>query len=195
MSRIEPSIDMTAFPHTPNDWFWSSSVAADNPTAAWYVYFYFGYPKTDDMTNRFSVRCVRTVKQRPPLSSRYRIDPKEVLDVATGMRWQRTVSPRAVSFESARLFCSRLVLGGKKDWRVPSLVELLTLIDERAVGDRGSISAAMIDTAAFPGTPADAFWTSSTFANGPDRAWYLRFDQGTGLYGQPTESFHVRCVH
>ena len=67
MTRTQPSIDVTAFPGTPNEWFWSSSVAADNPKAAWYVYFYFGYPKTDDMTNRFSVRCVRTAEARTPL--------------------------------------------------------------------------------------------------------------------------------
>ena len=59
-TRIQPSIDMAAFPGTPIDWFWTASPAADNPAAAWYVYFYFGYPKTDDRTNSFSVRCVRS---------------------------------------------------------------------------------------------------------------------------------------
>ena len=52
----------------------------------------------------------------------------------------------------------------------------------------------MIDRTAFPDTPAEPFWTSSTFANGAELAWYVRFDQGNGLYGRLIESFRVRCV-
>ena len=93
-TRIQPSIDMAAFPSTPIDWFWTSSLATDNPSAAWYVYFYFGYPKTDDMTNSFSVRCVRS--ERPPvaLGAHYDVRAHEVLDLghraplATGARAQ-----------------------------------------------------------------------------------------------------------
>ena len=186
--RTQPSIDVEAFPGTPSDWFWTSSRAADDPNAAWYVYFYFGYPKTDDAGNVFSVRCVRTAQQPPPASpARYQVQAQDVRDLATGLRWERAPTTEPLTFEAARTYCSRLKLGGPRPWRVPTLGELLTLIDERA-------SAPMIDRAAFPGTPADAFWTSSTFANGRELAWYVRFDHGSGLYGRLVESFHVRCV-
>jgi hypothetical protein len=190
-TRIQPSIDMAAFPSTPIDWFWTSSLAADNPSAAWYVYFYFGYPKTDDMTNSFSVRCVRS--ERPPvaLGAHYGVQAHEVLDLATGLRWQRTPGPKPLPFGAAAAYCGHLKLGAKQDaknrWRVPTLVELLTLIDEAA-------ATPMIDRTAFPGTPGEPFWSSSTFANGTELAWYARFDQGNGLYGRLTESFRVRCV-
>jgi Protein of unknown function (DUF1566) len=186
-TRIQPSIDMDAFPNTPIDWFWTSSLAADNPSAAWYVYFYFGYPKTDDMSNSFSVRCVRS--ERPPvaLAAHYDVRAHEVLDLATGLRWQRTSAPKPLPFQAAGAYCGHLKLGAKKGWRVPTLVELLTLVDE------GS-AAPMIDRTAFPGTPAEPFWSSSTFSNGKELAWYARFDQGNGLYGRLVESFRVRCV-
>ena len=140
-TRIQPSIDMAAFPGTPIDWFWTSSLAADNPTsAAWYVYFYFGYPKTDDMTNSFSVRCVRS--ERPPSApgAHYDVHAHEVLDLATGLRWQRTAAPKPLPFRAAAAYCAQLKLGanpgtkkaGKTGWRVPTLVELLTLVDEAA---------------------------------------------------------------
>jgi hypothetical protein len=67
------------------------------------------------------------------------------------------------------------------------MAELLTLVDENA-------AVPMIDRTAFPGAPADAVWTSSTFANGAELAWYVRFDHGNGLYGRLIEPFHVRCV-
>jgi hypothetical protein len=185
--RTQPSIDVEAFPGTPGDWFWTSSRAADDPNAAWYVYFYFGYPRTDDVTNAFSVRCVRTEQPSHAFPTRYEVQAGDVRDVATNLRWERAPPNQALTFEAARAYCSHLKLGGNERWRVPTLSELLTLIDERA-------SSPMIDRAAFPATPADAFWTSSTFANGNELAWYVRFDRGSGLYGRLVESFHVRCV-
>ncbi len=186
--RIQPAIDVDAFPGTPNDWFWTSSLAADDPGAAWYVYFYFGYPKTDGATNTFSVRCVRSTRPPAALPARYDLQAQEVRDLATGLRWQRVAAPKGLSFASARSYCGHLRLAGEKHWRVPTLGELLTLIDERAA------TAPMIDRTAFPGTPGEPFWTSSTFTNGSELAWYVRFDHGNGLYGRLTELFRVRCV-
>ncbi len=187
-TRIEPSIDVQAFPNTPNDWFWTSSSAANDPTAAWYVYFYFGYPKTDDRSNKFSVRCVRSAAPPTTGPPRYRVSAGEVLDLDTGLHWQRASSAKMVSFDAAQRLCAHLPVGGKRRWRVPTLGELLTLIDERAS------SAPMIDRNTFPETPGEPFWTSSRFVNEGDRAWYVRFDQGTGLYGRVIEPFRVRCV-
>jgi Protein of unknown function (DUF1566) len=186
-THIQPSIDGVAFPSTPIDWFWTSSRAADDPNAAWYVYFYFGYPKTDEIGSQFSVRCVREARPRPSPPTRYETSPKEILDVATGLRWQRAASPKALSFVAAASYCGHLNLAGKPHWRVPTMGELLTLIDERA-------DSPMIDRAAFPETPGEPFWSSSTFANGHELAWYVRFDRGSGLYGRLIEPFRVRCV-
>jgi hypothetical protein len=185
--RTQPSIDVEAFPGTPSDWFWTSSRAADDPNAAWYVYFYFGYPRTDDVTNAFSVRCVRSPPPAQPSPIRYEAQAQEARDVATGLRWERAPTTEPLTFEAARTYCKGLRIGGDEHWRVPTLGELLTLVDEHA-------SSPMIDRAAFPGTVPDAFWSSSTFANGSELAWYVRFDRGSGLYGRLVESFHVRCV-
>ncbi len=186
-TRTQPSIDTGAFPGTPNDWFWTSSRAADDPNAAWYVYFYFGYPRTDDVSNGFSVRCVRTDRQPPALATRYEMQAADVRDLATGLRWERAPTAQTMSFEDARSYCDGLTLDGRAHWRVPTLPELLTLVDEH-------VAAPAIDRAAFPGAPADAVWTSSTLANGTELAWYVRFDRGSGLYGRLIEPFHVRCV-
>jgi hypothetical protein len=186
-TRTQPAIDGNAFPGTPSDWFWTSSLAVDDPHAAWYVYFYFGYPKTDDMSGRFSVRCVRSDRLASATRPRYEVRAADVKDPGTGLRWQRAVSPKALSFDGARSYCARLEIAGKKRWRVPTLGELLTLIDERA-------SSPMVDRVAFPETPGEPFWTSSTFGNGTQLAWHVRFDRGDGLYGQLTETFRVRCV-
>lgn len=187
--RTQPAIDLTVFPGAPSDWFWTSSVAADNPEAAWYIYFYFGYPKTELAVNQFSVRCVRRTTPSPVPSPRYDTQVDTVRDVATGLIWQRAVPDLTFTFDAGRAYCSQLMLSGKKGWRVPSMVELLTLIDERAaVGP-------MIDREAFPNTPSEAFWSSTDFSETPGMsAWQVYFDHGNGLYGLPIATFRVRCV-
>lgn len=187
-TRTQPSIDVEAFPDTPIDWFWTASRAAGDPSSAWYVYFYFGYPKTDDVTSRFSVRCVRFTG--PPAASRagYQLRAHDVRDPATGLWWQRASSREAMTWAAADAYCRALSVEGRGGWRLPSLPELLTLIDETAQ------VAPAVDRVAFPDTAGEPYWSSSGFAGKSELAWYVRFDHGDGLYGRPVERFHVRCV-
>jgi len=191
LAEIQPSIDRDAFARTPSDWFWTSSVASDSPTEAWYVYFYFGYAKTDERRSRFSVRCVRT--ERPPVftgdpDAHYDVGSTSVHDLATGLTWQRALPAPALSYRAALAYCAHLSLDGHKDWRLPSMPELVTLVDERA-------SNPAIDLQAFPGTPADSFWTSSLFGGARStEAWHVTFDHGRALYGFFKGTYRVRCV-
>ena len=187
LTRTQPAINVAAFPNTPSDWFWTSSVAAGDPQAAWYVYFYFGYPKTDLVSNQFSVRCVRAARQNAALSAHYEIQAETVRDLGTGLTWTRAVSDQALTFDAARTHCNKLGLAGKA-WRVPSMPELLTLIDERAV------EAPLIDRSAFPNTPSEAFWSSSSFGGSAGMAWQVYFDHGHALYGLDSVELRVRCV-
>ncbi len=188
LTRVQPAINVTAFPGTPSDWFWTASPSAENAEAAWYVYFYFGYPKTDLASNQFSVRCVRTNTLGPTLATRYEVQSDTVRDLGTGLVWQRAVPLESFTFEGARAYCQELSLGAQQGFRVPSLVELLTLIDEHvALGP-------MIDASAFPNTPSEAFWSCSDFGGTAGLAWQLYFDHGNALYGLPSAPFRVRCV-
>src|SRR4029078_5856308 len=88
LARVPPAIDPIAFPQTPTDWFWTSSAAAGDGQAAWYVYFYFGSPNTALASNQFSWRCVRTPEPHPPPSARYDIQAETARDLGTGLVWQ-----------------------------------------------------------------------------------------------------------
>ncbi len=187
MAQTQPSINRAAFPQTPTDWFWTSTVSAGSDSEAWYVYFYSGYPKTNDTGNRFSVRCVRNARPRVRPATRYDVQRDTVRDLATELTWERAVPDKTFTLDAARSYCKGLTLGAKKGWRLPTEVELFTLIDEHA-------ASPMIDSEAFPNTPGEQFWSSSFFANGPAMAWYVFFNRGDGLYGMPSEKYRVRCV-
>jgi hypothetical protein len=54
-----PAIDPNAFPGTPSEIFWSSSLQAGFADVAWVVSFGFGYSDYGATSNSSRVRCVR----------------------------------------------------------------------------------------------------------------------------------------
>jgi hypothetical protein len=74
-------------------------------------------------------------------------------------------------------------------WRLPSVNELSTLVDERRV-------APAIQVAVFPDTrPDDWYWTSTPYANNAANRWCLNHNDGYTTRGRAaTESSFVRCV-
>ncbi|MBK9443626.1 MAG: DUF1566 domain-containing protein [Comamonadaceae bacterium] len=79
---------------------------------------------------------------------------------------------------------------GFTDWRVPNKNELMSIVKL----DTYTIGQPSIDTSAFPGTPRDRFWTSTTYASFPSKAWVFSFDDTiTGAYSK-TNSYYVRLV-
>jgi hypothetical protein len=95
-----------------------------------------------------------------------------------------------MSFAQARTHCTQASM------RLPSLKELLTIVDEEPHreydDDRLEEVTKMIDGAAFPNTPSGAFWTSSTA--GVDRAWTVSFLDGVTYTAELGSIAYVRCV-
>jgi hypothetical protein len=54
-----PTIDQTAFPNTPAEWFWTSSPYAGSSGYAWHVNFSYGFSNYGDVGSDYRVRCVR----------------------------------------------------------------------------------------------------------------------------------------
>lgn len=114
---------------------------------------------------------------------RYELHPEAVNDLQTGLVWQRVAAPRSIPWKAAVELCR----ARGADFRLPTLRELLTLVDATQIHPA-------IDRTAFPDTPAGAFWTASRTAASPDKAWYVDFERGnSGQYGLTLDAY-VRCV-
>jgi hypothetical protein len=117
----------------------------------------------------------------------YSTDAATVSDPTTGLLWQRSVPDTTMTWSEAKAYCPALVLDGLRGWRVPSTIELLSIVDPtRAMPS--------IDPAAFPCTPATSFWASTPDPTTVGNAWYVYFGTGYSQTATALSSIRVRCV-
>lgn len=134
------------------------------------------------------VRAVRFEKIIPVPPPNHEI----VRDNATGLMWPVEFSPKRLTFAEAEKYVAELNAKrhcGFDDWRLPTRVELLTLVDDTRCDPA-------IDTDAFPGTPIEYFWTGTDYAgdNKNNYTWLVHFyGGGSGLSGR-YDSNRVRAV-
>jgi hypothetical protein len=129
----------------------------------------------------------------------YTIDNGEVTDNYTGLVWQQGFSPSLMDFASAPAYCAGLTINGHGGFRLPTLGELSSTVNEAKVG--GAVVAS-----AFPGNPNGCkepkywFWAAEASKVG-GTAWGLSYCDGftgynVGASGDwnyfPTAN--VRCV-
>ncbi|HVU52952.1 MAG TPA: DUF1566 domain-containing protein [Polyangia bacterium] len=171
------------FKDTPPTTFWTASAYYGDQGDDWYVGFDVGYSDYGIENQSSLVRCVRSA----PLTcrvSRYQVQPNgTVYDQASGLVWQQKLDPGSYSWSDALGYCASLGAG----WRVPSLTETQTIIDD------GKEFPA-VDATAFPDTPAEDFWTGTAEAGGSGSAWYVDFFYGASDRDVEARQFRVRCV-
>jgi hypothetical protein len=188
-----PMIDGTAFPGTPAVFFWSASSIAGSPPYAWNVDFHYGtadgyrVPTLDG-----GARCVRgndtvSVTTGPPPGHFTDLGDGTVRDNATGLVWQQGFSPSTQEQGASIAYCSTLTAPSGGGWRLPTIAELQTLVDE-------TVALPSIDTGYFPSTPTESFWASSSLAGWPDYAWSVFFAYGYAVDNGATAADRARCV-
>ena len=116
-----------------------------------------------------------------------------VRDVVTGLTWQRNLPETytgcvaTCTWDKAKAYCDSLVLEGSDDWRLPTMIELVSILDDNAV-------MPSIDAAAFPNTPSDNFWSASPNTGNSGQAWGVGFAAFQILARAKSDSLKVRCV-
>jgi hypothetical protein len=115
-----------------------------------------------------------------------------VTDLNTGLMWQQDDSHNSsgYSWKGAVSYCRRLTLGNHKDWRLPSVRELSSLV---TLGGRSSADPA-IDTTYFPGCVSNYYWSSTPYVHAAHYSWGVYFDFGLVGYGDRSYPYNVRCV-
>ncbi|MCP4297098.1 MAG: DUF1566 domain-containing protein [Proteobacteria bacterium] len=158
---------------------------------------------TNTKTNFGNVRCVRGPVAQPAAL----IDngDQTLSDGATGLMWQKCSqgqsnndcsggSATTVNWTDALSYCETQIGGsgtfaGYSDWRLPNRNEL------ESIGDDTKGTAQTINTSFFPYTISGKYWTSTSRADAPAHAWYVRFSDGSINVEDKASKFnYVRCV-
>jgi hypothetical protein len=110
-----------------------------------------------------------------------------VSDNVTGLVWQQVVPPGTYTQPMAVSYCAGLSLGGRMDWRLPSAIELVSIVDP-------TTSNPSINPTYFPGAPATYMWSSTLYAGGGGMGWVVSFGNGNTNPVTTTGTEGVRCV-
>lgn len=139
----------------------------------------------------------------PPQYAQFIGETPTITDNFTGLDWDRrsilSGVGKAATWSNGRTLCKSLasfaVTPPKTEGRLPSIKELLTILDEEPHDEyeSGAVVPKMIDQLAFADTPVDLpYWSSSPAGNG--QYWALSFRTGAMTALLPDAAAHVRCV-
>ncbi len=109
-----------------------------------------------------------------------------VLDNWTSLVWQKMVTG-TYTWQAAGAYCAGLNVAGHTDWRLPTLIELVSIVDY-------GFNGPSISPTYFPGTSASSYWSSTPVAGAPTSAWAVWFGSGATEVDAMTGALSVRCV-
>ncbi len=105
------------------------------------------------------------------------------VDTTTGLQWNADISQRG-TYEEAIDICKNANFGGVSGWRLPTLQELLTLVDYTINGVSTTI----------PNADAARHWSITPFAQLETEALSVNFEDGDYFHLVKSQDLAVRCV-
>ena len=118
----------------------------------------------------------------------YIIDSSVAIDKVTQLQWQRTGGITLRDYNSSWNYCANLILNSHNDWRMPTINELVSIVDYA----RTAVPILNVD--AFRGGRLASYWSATDTARASDVVWGVLFSDGFVLQLSKTESNYVRCV-
>lgn len=91
------------------------------------------------------------------------------------------------NWRSALLKAESSSRSGYTDWRLPSIKELLTLVEN-------SCLSPAINGSIFPGTKNSNYWSSSTYSSNQTNVWVLNFAEGSRTNKPKDDAYFIRLV-
>jgi hypothetical protein len=130
--------------------------------------------------------------QKLPASERFVLvlDGAGVLDMETGLVWERSPVIRTYVWEDAVGHCIVFELGGRKGWHLPTIEQLASLVD--ASGRLPSGSPFDTDCADGYCVYSTEYWSATTDVEDNTRNWFLNF--GNGDIGRSRSAAYAMCV-
>ncbi|MBN2573436.1 MAG: DUF1566 domain-containing protein [Deltaproteobacteria bacterium] len=211
--NFNPSIDAKLFPDTPLDpstathtpaSYQVTSTTAGDPLAGWLVEFSYGRTSLDttSLDRSAYLRCVRGPRAAPADTSAGRYDLSTdgiAVDMKTGLTWQRVSSATRRKLADAQSYCATDTGLPGTGWRVPTIKELMTLVDFTKP-DNYRIDQTVFTVTTDGVNTYGVFWSATSVAAKPPYAqydseiWSVYFDRGANYYIDGAGYAYIRCV-
>jgi hypothetical protein len=102
-----------------------------------------------------------------PASYDITTDALVALDLVTELMWKRAANDFNDAV-AARAACAELELAGYDDWRLPTMIEMFSIVEW------SDTAVPFLDTSVFTGITSDSVWTSTPWAGSPETgAWVM----------------------
>ena len=112
-----------------------------------------------------------------------------VKDPTTNLIWEDTnhATEDKVTHNEATTYCTTLKLGEISDWRVPTLNELLTIVDYTRYEPATLKEFSHVEIGTM-------YWASTPYLRSKDQFWGIEFKDGATDSASKNYSRYVRCV-
>ena len=112
-----------------------------------------------------------------------------VRDTRTHLMWEDVPHVKEVKITQprAKTYCSELKLGGHNDWRLPTIKELLSIVDYTRISPATFKVFSYIEDESF-------YWSSTPVADADDEYWGVNFKRGESSRASEYYDRYVRCV-
>lgn len=108
-----------------------------------------------------------------------------IIDLENNLMWEKEGSKNRLTFAEAVKYCKDLRLGEYKDWKLPTVKQLISIVDYEKYNP--AINKIFKCESAF-------YWSSTKYAGGSGYAWFVDF-YGGYFYGYSlSSSYCVRAV-
>ncbi len=124
------------------------------------------------------------IHEREEMIKRY----DHIIYIKNNLMWQDTQDVIDFKYNAleAKIYCKKLHLATKYDWRLPTYSELLQLVDYFR------FEPAIVDGVTFKNS--NRYWTSSMSSVDYSANWYIDFEYGETNVGFKELKYNTRCV-
>jgi hypothetical protein len=111
-----------------------------------------------------------------------------IYDETTKLLWQDSFINKdaSISYKEAQNYCKFLSVKNYKDFRLPTLHELQTIVDYK------NYKPAILD--GFHFVDNTSYWTTTPFADDNTEVWTINFEKGSRSTKAVYYNRHFRCV-
>ncbi len=115
-----------------------------------------------------------------------------VFDLETELIWERSPSRSAAVWSRAPVLCARKSVGGRKGWRLPSFLELMTLVNPSTNGAHSGPT--LPPGHPFLGVKAETYWSVTSLPAIARQAYAVDFLIGDVAPQGKSRLSHYWCV-